>query len=86
MKINLKEQIMDSVDSLEGGMSDDKSLADIANLHGAPLELIELMMKWGIDVEMEHTKCPKLAKEIAMDHLVEDPIYYKKLKDMDANL
>lgn len=34
----------------------------------------------GIKVELEHTDDVKLAKEIAKDHLSEDPDYYKKLK------
>lgn len=34
----------------------------------------------GIRVEREHTKDPDLAREIAMDHLAEDPRYYEKLK------
>lgn len=33
----------------------------------------------GIHVEFEHTNDVKVAMEIAMDHLVEDPNYYKKL-------
>ena len=33
----------------------------------------------GIQVEMEHTNDPEIAKEIAMDHLTEDPQYYTKL-------
>ena len=37
-------------------------------------------LRMGIEVEMEHTKNRKLAKEIAMDHLREDPKYYSKLK------
>lgn len=39
-----------------------------------PLEL-----KKGISVEMEHTKDPKKAKTIALQHLAEDPKYYTKL-------
>lgn len=39
---------------------------------------VELAM--GIKVEMEHTKDVKMAKEIAQDHLSEDPHYYTKLK------
>jgi len=38
----------------------------------------------GIDVEMEHTDDPDKAREIAMDHLAEDPEYYTKLKRMEA--
>lgn len=34
----------------------------------------------GIKVEMEHTKDPEKALDIAMDHLSEDPFYYTKLK------
>jgi len=84
MKINLKSQISDALqDTVEGGMADDKSLHDIANRHGAPIELIQLMMQWGVEVEMEHTNDPKIAREVAMDHLMEDPIYYKKLKEME---
>ena len=30
-------------------------------------------LKMGIKVEMEHTKDRKLAREIALDHLSEDP-------------
>lgn len=37
-------------------------------------------LKMGIEVEMEHTKDRRLAREIAMDHLSEDPRYYTKLK------
>jgi hypothetical protein len=33
----------------------------------------------GTKVEMEHTRNRRLAREIAMDHLVEDPRYYDKL-------
>jgi hypothetical protein len=34
----------------------------------------------GIEVEMEHTHDYALAKEIAIDHLVENPRYYSSLK------
>lgn len=37
----------------------------------------------GIKVEMEHTGDPKLAKEIAMDHLMEFPDYYTRLLKME---
>lgn len=49
-------------------------------------------LKMGIKVELEHTKggdlspdrARSLAREIAMDHLVEDPEYYTHLKEMEA--
>jgi hypothetical protein len=37
----------------------------------------------GIKHEMEHTKNRSVAKEIAKDHLSEDPNYYKKLKKIE---
>lgn len=33
----------------------------------------------GARVEREHTRDPRIAQQIAMDHLVEDPAYYTKL-------
>lgn len=32
---------------------------------------------------MEHTGSKSIAKEIAMDHLFEDPKYYTKLKQVE---
>jgi hypothetical protein len=37
-------------------------------------------LKLGIKTEMEHTSDSKVAEEIALDHLSEDPHYYTKLK------
>lgn len=34
----------------------------------------------GIQVELEHTDSSAVAQEIAMDHLAEDPAYYRKLR------
>lgn len=45
-----------------------------------PKDVDLTQLKMGIKVEMEHTKDTSLAKEIALDHLAEDPKYYSKLK------
>jgi hypothetical protein len=37
----------------------------------------------GIKVEMEHTTDKEVAKEIAMDHIYEDPKYYDKLSKIE---
>lgn len=60
-------------DLLPGGMGDDlpDSYFDSEQL------------KIGTKHEMEHTKNPDVAKEIAKDHLSEDPNYYKKLKKVE---
>jgi hypothetical protein len=38
----------------------------------------------GTVVEMEHTSDAKVAREIARDHLVENPDYYKSLKKLES--
>ena len=40
-----------------------------------------IQLSTGIQIEMEHTNDLDIAKEIAMDHLTEDPKYYSKLVD-----
>lgn len=40
-------------------------------------------LKMGIEIEREHTTDPEIAKEIAIDHLSEDPHYYTHLKQME---
>jgi hypothetical protein len=37
----------------------------------------------GTKVEKEHTSEEEVAEEIAMDHLTEDPAYYRKLKKIE---
>ncbi len=45
-----------------------------------PKDVDQNQLQMGIKIEKEHTKDPQLAKEIALDHLAEDPKYYTKLK------
>ncbi len=45
-----------------------------------PSDFDPRQLAMGIKVEMEHTKSVRIAREIAMDHLKEDPAYYSKLK------
>ena len=44
-----------------------------------PGEFNKADLEDGIKIELEHTSDPKIAEEIAMDHLTEDPEYYSKL-------
>jgi hypothetical protein len=55
----------------------------IANFHGVSFKHIMDQLKKGIQVEMEHTTNIKVAREIALDHLLEDPNYYTKLAKME---
>lgn len=45
-----------------------------------PLGVSTVELEKGIRVEMEHTSNPKIAREIAIDHLTEDVRYYDKLE------
>lgn len=55
----------------------------IAKKHGVSLSLIMAQLKRGIEVEKEHSSNPAIAREIALDHLLEDPRYYTKLIKME---
>jgi len=61
-------------DQLPGG------LADLASSDEFDTRQLEM----GIEHEMEHTDDPDLAREIAMDHLIEDPLYYDHLQTLEA--
>ena len=64
---------------LKGGLADSMSILDIANKHKVSTAQIRDQISKGIVVEREHTDDPDVARKIAMDHLVEDPLYYDKL-------
>ena len=72
-------------DNISGGLSASMSLEDIAKKHNVNIELIKSELKKGIKVEKEHTADINIAKEIAMDHLVEDPNYYTKLAGIESS-
>jgi hypothetical protein len=61
------------VDKIPGGLAEDKKPSDFD-----AKDLAE-----GTDVEMEHTTDRDVAREIAMDHLTEDPEYYQRLKRIE---
>lgn len=62
--------IKEKSDKLKGGLGDKLSLKDVDKQE----------LKKGIKHEMEHTNDPKIAMEIALDHLAEDPHYYSDNK------
>lgn len=85
-------------ETLEGGEADKLTLMDLAKKHAYDdstdstskekindmYKTLKLELDKGIKVEMEHTKSRLKAKEIAMDHLSEDPKYYQKLKKIEG--
>lgn len=64
-KLNAK-----SKEYIKGGLGDGTKNSDFS----------KRQMKMGAKVEMEHTTNPKIAQEIAHDHLLEHPDYYTQLK------
>lgn len=87
MKINIQRNIEKFLaeDKIKGGIGDNKTIEEIAEMHDAPIVLIKLMLQWGIEVEKEHTGDIDMAREIAIDHLTEDPVYYEKLRKMESS-
>jgi hypothetical protein len=75
-------------EKLKGGLSDKKTLEDIAKKHDAKgyyhivnmVQSLKKQLDMGIEIEMEHTNNENVAIEIALDHLWENPSYYSKLK------
>jgi hypothetical protein len=61
------------------------SVEELAAKHSVPTSYIQAQLKRGIAVEHEHTKKTNLATEIALDHLGEDPDYYKKLAKVEVD-
>ncbi len=62
-------------DKIPGGLADKKN----------PSDFDKEALKEGVRVELEHTSDPAIALEIAMDHLTEDPAYYKKLATIEKD-
>lgn len=55
------------------------TIPELAKKHNVSVEEIKSQLNKGITVELEHTSKRDVAREIALDHLAEDPKYYDKL-------
>ena len=68
---------------IQGGASKPPTLPAVAKRHGitdeATLLSLSKQLELGVAVESEHADNKEVAKEIALDHLWEDPEYYTKL-------
>lgn len=86
-----KIENMNESNKLEGGLADNKSLIQIAKKHNAKnyyqiddmVKSLKKQLEMGMKVETEHTDDEDKAKEIAFDHLWEDPKYYSKLSKIE---
>jgi len=77
------ELLKEIEDVTKEGLSASHTKESIAKKHGVEVEVIEKQIKMGKEIEKEHTNDPEEAKKIAMDHLVEFPDYYDRLKKME---
>jgi hypothetical protein len=68
---------------IPGGLSQGMDITDIANKHKVDIDDLAKELQDGIKVELEHTTDRKVAEEIALDHLFEDPNYYTKLATIE---
>jgi hypothetical protein len=59
------------------------TVSALAKKHDVDKDYIEKQLKKGIKVEHEHTTKLKVARQIALAHIGEDPDYYKKLKKIE---
>ena len=59
------------------------TVGELAEKYKTSLIAVELQLKKGIKVEMEHTNKHSVAKEIALDHLAEDLYYYEKIAKIE---
>jgi len=68
---NNNKEVFNSVETL--------SIDEIASKHNVSIDVIQKELQRGITVEKEHTTHTRIAQEIVLDHLTEDPYYYRKL-------
>ncbi len=70
-------------DEIKGGKADGMNIEDVAEMHGMSVDDMFDEFSKGVRHEMEHTSESRVAVEIALDHLYEDPEYYTKLEGME---
>ncbi len=71
-------------DQIPGGLAKGMDLKDIAKHHKISPQTLKNEFIKGYAVEREHTTDINIAKEIALDHLYEDPNYYSKLSKIET--
>jgi hypothetical protein len=71
-------------DQIPGGLAKGMTLKDIAKHHKISPQTLKNEFIKGYAVEREHTTDINIAKEIALDHLYEDPNYYSKLSKIET--
>jgi hypothetical protein len=70
---------------LSGGKAEGMTVQDLADRHKVDADTIRKAVEKGTKVESEHTDDKSVARQIAMDHVFEDPNYYDKLAKMEKD-
>lgn len=83
---NENTNLSENKNKLVGGLADKLTPKDIADKFNLPLSKIEAQIKRGMKAEKEHTNNEEEQREIAMDHLTENPKYYDYLDKMEKNI
>ena len=82
---------VNEADEIPGGLASGKTMKDFVQKYNSNeyydnsqmAEKIKEKIQQGVKIEMEHTTDPKVAFEIAKDHIWEDLNYYDKLKKVE---
>lgn len=74
-----------AINKLKGGKADKLTPKDISDKFKVDITKINKEIELGVNIELEHTDSKKLAKEITLDHLIEMPDYYTRLKKMEQD-
>ena len=86
-----KNEIAVQTDKIPGGLASGKTMKDFVQKYDSkgyyhPSQMAQMVkekIQQGVKVEMEHTTDPKVAFEIAKDHVWEDLNYYDKLAKVE---
>jgi hypothetical protein len=77
------DEIAVQINNIPGGLAKGMTLNDIAKHHNISPQTLKNEFIKGYAIEREHTTDVDIAKEIALDHLYEDPNYYSKLSKIE---
>jgi transposase-like protein len=69
---------------IPGGKAEGKTVSDIARKHGISAAAAEAAIRRGTRIEKEHTTNAAVAREIAKDHVYENPRYYDMIAKIEG--
>jgi hypothetical protein len=79
----MKQSISGKIDQIDSGVEEQKLEGGVGD-ETEESDVDDEQLEMGKETEKEHTSDKGQAKEIALDHLTEDPEYYSKLQEMES--